>query len=77
MLELHESYADTKVSLLQVTVSLDDTIILHGGGDKKQIEERCEQVQWFLLEKPAYLLSYFSLYVLIFYFYQVVLHIIC
>lgn len=30
----------------QVTVSLDDTIILHGGGDKKQIEERCEQVQW-------------------------------
>ncbi|KAI8017032.1 hypothetical protein LOK49_LG04G02603 [Camellia lanceoleosa] len=29
----------------KVTVSLDDTIILHGGGDKKQIEERCEQVR--------------------------------
>lgn len=28
----------------QVTISLDDTIILHGGGDKKMIEERCEQV---------------------------------
>ncbi|XP_074567701.1 chaperonin CPN60-like 2, mitochondrial [Curcuma longa] len=25
----------------KVTVSLDDTIILHGGGDKKLIEERC------------------------------------
>ena len=24
----------------QVTVSMDDTIVLHGGGDKKQIEER-------------------------------------
>lgn len=33
-----------KVSLEQVTVSLDDTLILHGGGDKKQIEERCEEV---------------------------------
>ncbi|KAM7471827.1 hypothetical protein LguiA_010010 [Lonicera macranthoides] len=29
----------------KVTVSLDDTIILHGGGDKKQIEERCEQLR--------------------------------
>lgn len=28
----------------QVTVSLDDTLVLHGGGDKKLIEERCEQV---------------------------------
>ncbi|XXG48380.1 hypothetical protein AAC387_Pa02g2849 [Persea americana] len=26
----------------KVTVSLDDTIVLHGGGDKKLIEERCE-----------------------------------
>ncbi|KAK7825631.1 chaperonin cpn60-like 2, partial [Quercus suber] len=25
----------------KVSVSLDDTIILHGGGDKKLIEERC------------------------------------
>ncbi|XP_076905278.1 chaperonin CPN60-like 2, mitochondrial isoform X1 [Bidens hawaiensis] len=29
----------------KVTVSLDDTIILHGGGDKKQIEERCEELR--------------------------------
>ncbi|KAG1367536.1 hypothetical protein COCNU_14G000040 [Cocos nucifera] len=28
----------------KVTVSLDDTIVLHGGGDKKLIEERCEQI---------------------------------
>ncbi|MQM03227.1 hypothetical protein Taro_036000, partial [Colocasia esculenta] len=27
----------------KVTISLDDTIILHGGGDRKLIEERCEQ----------------------------------
>lgn len=32
------------IYLGQVTVSLDDTIILHGGGEKKLIEERCEQV---------------------------------
>lgn len=29
----------------KVTVSLDDTLILHGGGDKKQIAERCEQLR--------------------------------
>ncbi|KAJ6815955.1 chaperonin CPN60-like 2, mitochondrial [Iris pallida] len=29
----------------KVTVSLDDTIVLHGGGDKKLIEERCEQLK--------------------------------
>ncbi|XVF86818.1 hypothetical protein PTKIN_Ptkin18bG0073100 [Pterospermum kingtungense] len=29
----------------KVTISLDDTIILHGGGDKKLIEERCEQLR--------------------------------
>nr|TKW26141.1 hypothetical protein SEVIR_3G167300v2 [Setaria viridis] len=29
----------------KVTVSLDDTIILDGGGDKKQIEERCQQLR--------------------------------
>ncbi|KAK3018697.1 hypothetical protein RJ639_003128 [Escallonia herrerae] len=29
----------------KVAVSLDDTIILNGGGDKKQIEERCEQLR--------------------------------
>ncbi|KAF5204785.1 60 kDa chaperonin [Thalictrum thalictroides] len=29
----------------KITVSLDDTIILNGGGDKKLIEERCEQLR--------------------------------
>ncbi|GMY34582.1 chaperonin CPN60-like 2, mitochondrial isoform X1 [Fagus crenata] len=29
----------------KVTVSLDDTIILHGGGDKKLIEERCAELR--------------------------------
>ncbi|KAK2643004.1 hypothetical protein Ddye_024767 [Dipteronia dyeriana] len=29
----------------KVIVSVDDTIILHGGGDKKLIEERCEQLR--------------------------------
>lgn len=29
----------------KVTVSLDDTILLHGGGDKKQIEIRCEELR--------------------------------
>jgi len=32
----------------QVTVTIDDTIVLHGGGDKKAIEERCEQVSFLL-----------------------------
>ncbi|CAD6227075.1 unnamed protein product [Miscanthus lutarioriparius] len=29
----------------KVTVSLDDTIILDGGGDKQRIEERCQQLR--------------------------------
>ncbi|KAF8727407.1 hypothetical protein HU200_019012 [Digitaria exilis] len=29
----------------KVTVSLDDTIILDGGGDKQQIQERCQQLR--------------------------------
>ncbi|CAA6660928.1 unnamed protein product [Spirodela intermedia] len=29
----------------KVTISLDDTILLHGGGDKRLIEERCEQLR--------------------------------
>ncbi|GAU38838.1 hypothetical protein TSUD_356890, partial [Trifolium subterraneum] len=28
-----------------ITVSIDDTIVLHGGGDKKFIEERCAQLR--------------------------------
>jgi hypothetical protein len=30
--------------VFQVTVSKDDTVILDGAGDKKALEERCEQV---------------------------------
>jgi hypothetical protein len=30
---------------LQITISKDDTIVLDGGGDKKAIEERTEQVR--------------------------------
>jgi len=33
-----------RFSLLQITISKDDTVILDGAGDKKAIEERCEQV---------------------------------
>ncbi|CAH9088602.1 unnamed protein product [Cuscuta europaea] len=29
----------------KVTVSVDDTIVLHGGGDKKLIEDRCEELR--------------------------------
>ncbi|KAL1339093.1 hypothetical protein AAHE18_U008000 [Arachis hypogaea] len=29
----------------KVSISIDDTIILHGGGDKKLIEERCEELR--------------------------------
>ncbi|KAJ4898095.1 Chaperonin CPN60-like 2 [Raphanus sativus] len=29
----------------KVTISRDDTLILHGGGDKKLIEERCEELR--------------------------------
>lgn len=32
-------------SAKKVTVSVDDTLILHGAGDKKSIEERCEQLR--------------------------------
>ncbi|KAK6125038.1 hypothetical protein DH2020_041216 [Rehmannia glutinosa] len=37
----------TSLSKVQIDmlVSLDDTLILHGGGDKKLIEERCEQLR--------------------------------
>ncbi|MFS7981328.1 putative chaperonin Cpn60, groEL-like apical domain superfamily [Helianthus anomalus] len=32
-------------SVGMVTVSKDDTVVLHGAGDKKSIEERCEQIR--------------------------------
>ncbi|KAI3684186.1 hypothetical protein L6452_33406 [Arctium lappa] len=44
-LSLNDVQLDKLGTAKKVTVSLDDTIILHGGGDKKQIEERCEQLR--------------------------------
>eukprot|EP00879_Flechtneria_rotunda_P029549 GHRR01031967.1.p1 GENE.GHRR01031967.1~~GHRR01031967.1.p1 ORF type:complete len:494 (+),score=182.59 GHRR01031967.1:104-1483(+) len=32
-------------SVKKVTVTKDDTILLHGGGDKKDLEARCEQIR--------------------------------
>ncbi|KAL8153251.1 hypothetical protein V2J09_011011 [Rumex salicifolius] len=32
-------------SAKKVTISVDDTIVLHGGGDKKMITERCEELR--------------------------------
>ncbi|KAL0341886.1 UNVERIFIED_CONTAM: Chaperonin CPN60-like 2, mitochondrial [Sesamum calycinum] len=42
---LNKIQIDMLGSAKKVTVSLDDTLILHGGGDKKLIEERCEQLR--------------------------------
>ncbi|PWA62204.1 heat shock protein 60-3A [Artemisia annua] len=44
-LTLNDVSLDKLGTAKKVTVSLDDTIILHGGGDKKQIEERCEELR--------------------------------
>lgn len=35
----------TSIVFPQVTVSKDETVVLDGAGDKKALEERCEQVQ--------------------------------
>ncbi|KAJ3684754.1 hypothetical protein LUZ61_013918 [Rhynchospora tenuis] len=37
----------------EVTISLDDTILLNGGGDRKQIEDRCEQIRGILERSTA------------------------
>jgi chaperonin GroEL len=44
-LKLEKVQPDMLGSAKRVTVSKDDTIILDGGGDKKGIEERCEQIR--------------------------------
>nr|GEU91151.1 chaperonin CPN60-like 2, mitochondrial [Tanacetum cinerariifolium] len=44
-LTLNDVSLDKLGTAKKVTVSLDDTIILHGGGDKKQIEVRCEELR--------------------------------
>lgn len=49
----------------QVTITIDDTIILHGGGDKKVIEERCEQVSFLFIDFIFEVLDFY-LYVIYF-----------
>jgi hypothetical protein len=44
-LKLEKVKPDMPGSAKRVTVSKDDTIIMDGEGDKKDIEEQCEQVQ--------------------------------
>lgn len=44
-MKLEKVEADMFGSAKKVTVSKDDTIVLDGGGDKKAIEERCEQIR--------------------------------
>lgn len=44
-LDLNKVQFDMLGTAKKVTVSLDDTLVLHGGGDKKLIEERCEQLR--------------------------------
>ncbi|KAI3763382.1 hypothetical protein L1987_53839 [Smallanthus sonchifolius] len=44
-LSLNDIQLDKLGTAKKVTVSPDDTIILHGGGEKKQIEERCEELR--------------------------------
>ncbi|KAH6830759.1 heat shock protein 60-3A [Perilla frutescens var. hirtella] len=44
-MSLNKIQFDMLGSAKKITVSLDDTLILHGGGDKKLIEERCEQLR--------------------------------
>lgn len=44
-LKLEKVTADLLGRAKKVTISKDDTIILDGGGDKKDIEERCEQIR--------------------------------
>lgn len=43
-MKLENTTADMLGRAKKITISKDDTIILDGGGDKKSIEERCEQV---------------------------------
>ena len=40
----HFTRSADHIFVLQVTISKDDTVILDGSGEKKSIEERCEQV---------------------------------
>jgi chaperonin GroEL len=44
-LKLEKVQPDMLGSAKRVTVSKDETIILDGGGDKKAIEEQCEQIR--------------------------------
>ncbi|GAA0150578.1 hypothetical protein LIER_09494 [Lithospermum erythrorhizon] len=44
-LSLDKVEGDMLGTAKKVTISIDDTIILHGSGDKKLIEERCEELR--------------------------------
>ena len=64
-MKLEKVTADMLGSAKKVTISKDDTIILDGIGDKKAIEERCEQVlcPFIILEgkiKKGYVAFYIS-----------------
>ncbi|XP_050383974.1 chaperonin CPN60-like 2, mitochondrial [Argentina anserina] len=52
-LTLEKVQFDTLGTAKKVTVSLDDTIILNGGGDKKLIEERCEELRMTMEKSTA------------------------
>ncbi|KAI9082739.1 hypothetical protein K1719_035313 [Acacia pycnantha] len=47
-MNLDKADLDVLGSCKKVTISKDDTVILDGAGDKKGIEERCEQVCLFM-----------------------------
>jgi len=50
-LKLEDMTVDSLGTAKKVTIGRDDTIILHGGGGKKDIEERCSQIKQ-ALEDP-------------------------
>ncbi len=63
-LKLEKVQPDMLGSAKRVTVSKDETIILDGGGDKKAIEEQCEQV---LNSKLSLRLDYLSFSYLVYF----------
>ncbi len=63
-LKLEKVQPDMLGSAKRVTVSKDETIILDGGGDKKAIEEQCEQV---LISQLSLRLDYLSFSYLVYF----------
>lgn len=52
-LSLDEIRLDMFGTARKISVSLDDTMVLHGGGDKRLIEERCEQLRMSIDQSAA------------------------